>query len=183
MQSNLKKSVVSQGIIRRLIIYGLMTLILGAAQCAFFPLLDFCPATPDLIMGMLLAVALLDSQDSAAVCAVPAGFFMDAIGSAGLALSPVIYLLFVLMIGALSRKVLKSFASFALLLIPTVIYRAAATLLLCFVNANAAFPPSALIFTDIIMPEMITTGLLCMPIYFIIKFCSGALENHSRFSF
>ena len=183
MQGNLNKSGVSQGLVRRLIIFGLMTLVLGCAQCAFFPLLDFCPATPDLILGMLLAIALLDSIKSAAITAVCAGFFVDAIGSSGIALSPIIYLLFVLIVGALSGKVLKSFASFVLLLIPSLIYRGAATLLCCFLIAGAEFSSVAELLRNVVLTEMLTSGLLCLPIYFIVKLCSGALENHSRFTF
>lgn len=183
MQRNLKKAGFSQNFVRRLIIYGLMTLILGSAQCAFFPMLDFCPATPDLIMGMLLAIALIDSIKSAAITAVCAGFFMDAIGSVGLAISPVVYFLFVLAVGALSGKVLKSFASFALLLVPTAIYRGAVTLLCYTVKLGANIAISTDTLTGIILPEMITTFLLCLPIYFIVKLCSGAFANHSRFTF
>ena len=183
MQGNLNKSGISQGLARRIIIFGLMTLVLGCAQCAFFPLLDFCPATPDLILGMLLAIALLDSIKSAAITAVCAGFFVDAIGSLGLALSPIVYLLFVLIVGALSGKVLKSFASFILLLIPSLIYRGTATLLCHLFVSGAGASSTAQLLRTVVLPEMLTTGLLCLPIYFIVKLCSGALENHSRFTF
>jgi cell shape-determining protein MreD len=183
MRQDIKKSGASRMILRRMIIYSIMTLILGTTQCAFFPFIDICPATPDLILGMLLAISLLDSQKSAAICAVAAGFFMDAIGSYGIALSPLIYLFFIVLIGALSRKVLKSFASFALLLIPSVIYRGAVTFAMILFKNGVTSPLSASVFTQVIIPEILMTGLLCMPIYFIVKLCSGAFENHSRFSF
>ena len=183
MRQDIKKSGASRMIARRIVIYSIMTLILGCAQCAFFPFLDFCPATPDLILGMLLAISLLDDQKSAAICAVGAGFFIDTVGSSGIVLSPIVYLFFVVLIGTLSRKVLKSFASFVLLLIPSVIYRGAITLAMIFFRNGVSTPISASMFTQVIIPEMLISGLLCMPIYFIVKLCSGTFENHSRFSF
>ena len=181
MQSDIGKSLFGAGTVKRIIIYGLMTLVLGCAQCAFFPILKICPSTPDLIMGMLLAIALWDSERSAAVVAVCAGFFIDAIGSSGLALSPIIYLLFVLLISFFSKKVLKSFMSYLLLLIPTLLYRGAATYI-CIMAHQRALPP-LWVLSDIILPEALATGLLCLPIYLIVKLCSGILETHSRFTF
>ena len=181
MQGNIKRSLLGPGTVRRIIVYGIAVLILGCAQCAFFPMLNICPATPDLIIGMLLAIALLDCPTSTGVTAVCAGFFLDALGGSGIAISPLIYFLYVLMISMFSSKVLKSFFSYVLLLIPTLIYRAAATYL-CFSLRIAAWAPVEYI-TQVIIPEAITTAVLCLPIYFIIKLFSRSFENHSRFTF
>lgn len=181
MQGNLKHSAFSTNLARRIIIYGLMTLLLGSAQCAFFPILRVCPATPDLIMGMLLTITLWDSERSAAAVAVGAGFFIDAIGASGLALSPLIYLIYVLFISLFAKKVLKSFVSYLLLMIPTLLFRAAATYLCVFLAERSL--PQLWVITEVLLPEALTTGLLCLPIYFIVKLCSGMLENHSRFTF
>lgn len=181
MQRDINSSIFNQATVRRLIIYGIMTLILGCAQCAFFPMLDFCPKTPDLIMGMLLTITLLDSEKSAAICSIAAGFFLDSIGSSGLALSPLIYLIFVLLISVFTKKMLRSFASYLLLLLPMLLYRAVATYLCIFITDRAL--PSLWMLGEILLPEAIATGLLCMPIYFIVKMFSGALSNHSRFTF
>ena len=180
MRGNLNRAS-GTGPLRRILIYGGLVLLLGCAQCAFFPLLSICPATPDLILGLLLAIALLDSDRSAAVVAVSAGFFIDAIGGAGLSLSPAVYLIFVILVGIFSRKVLKSFASFLLLLIPSLLYRGTATYI-CLALADRSLP-ALWVLTEVLLPEALTTGLLCLPIYFIVKLFSGMLESHSRFSF
>ena len=181
MKRDSKKSLFGVNTVRRIIIYGVCILILGCAQCAFFPVLKICPATPDLIMGMLLAITLLDGPVSAAVAAIGAGFFIDAVGGAGLALSPLIYLLYVFTISVFSGKMLKSFFSFIILLLPTLIYRAAATYICFSLNIGALAPLGC--FEKIILPEAISTALLCLPVYFIIKLCTRMLDNHSRFTF
>ena len=72
MQNNIRESLFRPELLKRIVIYGLLTLLLGSAQCSFFPLLNICPSTPDLIMGMLLGIILIDSDKSAAVVAVAA---------------------------------------------------------------------------------------------------------------
>jgi hypothetical protein len=158
-----------------------MILLLGSAQCAFCPMLDFCPAAPDPMLGMLLAILLLIDEKSAAVCAIAAGFFVDAVGGAGVSLSPIVYFAFVAIMTAFSKKVLKSFASYLLLLVPTLIYRAAAT----YICAAIAFRelPGLWIVSDILLPEMIVTGILCLPVYFVQKIAAGILGTHNRFTF
>lgn len=181
MRRDVKKSPNSKNLLRPIIVYGILILLLGTAQCAFFPILDFCPATPDIMLGMLLAILLLDGEKSAAVCAVAAGFFVDAIGSSGILLSTLVYFLFVAMIMPFAKKVLKSFASYALLLIPALIYRAVATYI-CAALAYRSLP-GLWIIADILVPEMIVTAILCLPVYFIVKLASGLVGTHNRFTF
>ena len=83
MQRDLRDQLFRPELVKRIVIYSLLTLILGSAQCSFFPALSICPATPDLVMGMLLAVLLIDSEKSAAPLAIGAGFFLDAMHGSG----------------------------------------------------------------------------------------------------
>ena len=181
MQRDVNKSPNGKNLLKPIIIYGLIILVLGCAQCAFFPLLDFCPKTPDLILGMLLAITLLKDEKSAAVCAIVAGFFLDAVGSSMLSLSPLIYFLFVALIAPLAKKVLKSFASYMLLLIPTLLYRAAASYICACIAYRSVC--GVWIIEEILIPEAIVTAVLCLPIYFIVKLCTHTLDTHSRFTF
>ena len=181
MQGKLNSSQQRPEILKRIIIYGLLTLFLGCAQCAFFPFLDFCPKTPDLILAMIVAIALLDSEVAAGVCAVACGFFVDAIGSSGLALSPIIYFLTIAVVCCFTGKILKSFPSFLILLIPTLICRAIATCVRILI-ADGGFP-ELLVLIDIILPEMIITAIFALPIYFLVKLCVKPLSSHGKFMF
>lgn len=181
MQGNLSSSFFRPELLKRIAIYGLMTLILGSAQCSFFPILKICPKTPDLIMGMLLAITLIDSAKSAAVTALAAGFFLDAIGGGALALSPVVYVLFVLFISLFAHKMLSGFASYAILMMPALLYRAAATAVCIALENKALLPISEII--SVILPEALTTLIVCLPLYFIVKLCTAPLETHGKFTF
>lgn len=181
MQGNISSSFVRPELLKRIAIYGLMTLILGSAQCSFFPILKICPKTPDLIMGMLLAITLIDSPKSAAVTALAAGFFIDAIGGGALSLSPIVYTLFVVFISIFAHKMLSGFASYAILMIPTLFYRAAATAV-CIALENKTFFSASELFS-IILPEALSTAIVCLPLYFIVRLCAAPLETHGKFTF
>ena len=181
MQSNFKSNVFSIELLKRLLVYGIATLVLGSLQCAFFPFLDFCPATPDLILTMIIAIALLDSPKSAAICAVACGFFIDAIGGAGIAFSPLIYFLTVLTVSFFTEKILKGLPAFLLLLIPTLLCRAASTYL-C-IAATYRVLPSASVLTEIILPEAVCTAIFAIPVYFVVKLCNIPLQSHGKFNF
>ncbi len=171
----------SLDVLKRIAIYGLLTLVLSAVQCAFFPMLSICSSTPDLILAMLIAIALLDSSAAAAVCAVASGFFIDAIGGGAIALTPLIYVLIVLFISLFSGKVLKSLPAYILLMLPTLLCRAAATYFYIFAAQRSLL--GAWVLTDILLPELIWTALCSIPIYFLLKLCSMPLHKHGRFSF
>jgi hypothetical protein len=132
-------------------------------------------------MGMILAVMLIDSPKCAAVLALCAGFFIDAIGGGSLALSPIIYLLFVLFVGIFSHKMLCSFASFAILMIPMLAYRAIATFICLLIVSDGAISLFAV--GGVIFPELLCTALLCLPLYAIVKICAAPLETHTKFTF
>ena len=164
---------------KRIVIFSIATLILGTAQCSFFSLLKICPRTPDLILGLILAVALCDNPKSAMALSVGAGFFIDAIGGGSFALSPIIYFTYAAIIGAISQKFLKRFPSFVLLLLPSLLYRAVATFLLALLNNGAL--SSGFIVT--LLLEALCTLILCLPIYPLINLATKPLSSHTRFKF
>lgn len=165
--------------LKRIIIFSVATLILGAAQCSFFPMLEICPRTPDIILGLILAAALCDNAKTAMALSVGAGFFIDAVGASSFALSPIIYFIYAAVIGAVSQKFLKSFPSFVLLLLPSLLYRAAATTLLFLLNNGAL--SGGLVIT--LLLEALCTFTVCLPVYPLICLVSKPLSSHKKFTF
>ena len=165
---------------KRIIIFSIATLILGTAQCSFFSALDICPRTPDLIMGLILAVALCDNAKSAMALSVGAGFFIDAVGGCGFSLSPIIYFSYAVIIGMASQKMLKSFPAYLLLLLPSLLYRAAATAALAIINNSATIGGELLV---TLLLEALCTFILCLPVYPIINLATRPLSSRKKFSF
>ncbi len=166
---------------KRIIIFSIATLILGSAQCSFFPMLDICKRTPDLMMGLILAVALCDGAKSAMILAIGAGFFIDAIGGSSISLSPLLYFIYAAVIGAICDKVMKSFPSFLLLLLPSLVYRALCTSFMCIILGTARIN-GAFVYDTLVL-EMISTFIFCLPIYFIMNLATKPLRTHKKFSF
>ena len=164
---------------KRIVIFSLATLILGTAQCSFFPILNICPRTPDLIMGLILATALCDNAKTAMALSVGAGFFIDAIGGGAFALSPLLYFIYALIIGAASQKVLNGFPAFVLLLLPSLAFRAASTIVLTLLYSGAL--GGGIVST--LLLEALCTLILCLPIYPIMVLATKPLSAHTKFKF
>ena len=88
-----QNTAVKLSVMRRVIIYGVLFFILCVAQTSFFGQLSFLSVVPNLALGGVAAVALLDEERCAIVCGIAAGFLADAIGGSGISLSPIIFML------------------------------------------------------------------------------------------
>lgn len=166
--------------LKRIAIFSIATLILGTAQCSFFSVLNICPRTPDLIIGLILAAALCDNVRTAMALSVGAGFFIDAVGGGAFSLSPVIYFGYAVIISLASQKMLKSFPSFVILLLPSLLYRAAATTVLSLVSGSTALGTSLAV---TLLLEALCTFVLCLPVYPLINLATKPLLSHKKFSF
>ncbi|MBE6549814.1 MAG: hypothetical protein E7670_05240 [Ruminococcaceae bacterium] len=169
-------------LIKRVIIYGILILLISSAQCSFFAGLKICPATPDLVIGIVLAVSLLDSIRSAAAVGIAAGFVTDALGSTGsFSFSALFYLVCAVILGSIACKMLPRFLSFLCLLIPALALRAVYTTLCVCLKLHSVPPLSIL--ASLVLPEIIVTAVLCIPLYPIVKLCVIPVKSRSRFSF
>lgn len=168
-------------ILRRVLIYGAAAFILGVLQCSFFSRLKPFGATPDIILGSLCAVAMLDNKKTAMVYSIGAGYFIDSIGAVSPSFGALFYLFCAVIATTLAEKLIPRFFSYAVLLLPAVLCRAAYTYLCLWLSAGA-LPPIGLSI-GIILPEAISTFVLCLPIYFLIKICTIPIGARSRFTF
>jgi cell shape-determining protein MreD len=179
MQLHRRNEASRSAIIRRIIVYGISFFILGIAQCSFFTNLSFISFVPDIVMGAVAAVSLLDSQRSAIICSIAAGAMIDALGGSGLSLSPIAFLVIALIVSEISKKILPSFISWLVILVPSALIKAIFTLF------NIYFATGELslfkTFEAILLPEFILTVLLSLPIYYVMKLCVKIIEQKSKF--
>lgn len=165
---------------RRIIIYAIAFFILGILQCAFFSRLKPFGATPDLLLGGICAVMLLDDKKAAAVCAVGAGYFIDALGAVPPSFSPLFYLLCVASVGMVTDKLMPGLASFLLSVLPAALLGAVRTYVSMWVSFSA-LPPLTGVWT-VLLRELAATVLFCIPVYFVIKLCTVPIDAKGRFS-
>ncbi|MBQ9085997.1 MAG: hypothetical protein IJY47_02290 [Clostridia bacterium] len=155
--------------LRRIAVWGGLLFILAVARGSFFARLSFLPATPDLLLCALVAIALLDSVPVAAVAGIGGGFLADALGGTGFSLSPVLYLLVVLTVSGMAEKMMAGVWSWLLMMIPALLLRAGATFLGILLTYESFTFGYAL--GGILLPEGILTLLLGFPLYWIVMLC------------
>lgn len=164
--------------IRRALVFSPLIFLLAIAQCSFFAQLKFMPAVPDLMIGAVVAIAMLDSQRSAAVCGIGAGFVIDAMGAYGLMLSPIFYMLCGAFCGIFAKKVLPGFLSWTVELALFSVIKAVYTLF------NVLYRTGAFslghIFLKILLPEMLCTFIVCLPVFFVVKLCMIPIDSKRR---
>ena len=156
-------------LLRRILIFGGAFFLLAILQCSFFSYLKPFGATPDIVLGGICAAIMLDNKKTAAVCALGAGYFIDALGSPTLAFSPLFYLICVAVVGWISDKLIPRFASFCVLLLPALLLRAIYTYASLWIHTQSF--PAVIPLVSIILPEIISTFVFCLPVYFVIKLC------------
>ncbi len=165
----------SRTVWRRLALYAPTFFFLVILQCAFFSRLKPFGAVPDITLGALCAVLMLDNKKAAAVCAVAAGYFTDALGSHTPSFAPVFYLLCIVLVGALTDKMLPRFAPFCLCLVPAAALGSVYTVLCIFIGAGAL--PDALALFKTLAGGAFGTFLFSLPVYFLIKLCTLPLKE------
>ncbi len=167
-------------LLRRIIIYSILFFVIGVAQCSFFSRLKPFGVTPNIVLGAICAVIMLDGKKSAAICAISAGYFIDALGAVPPAFSPLFLLACVAILGKLSDKMMPQFVSFAVLILPATLINSAYTYVTLWINVGTLPPLSA--FITVIFPEMLSTFLFCLPIYFIVKLCTLPIDVKGHLS-
>lgn len=181
MNRRRKGGTIRPELVKRIIIYGALLVLLTTAQCSFFANLRICPATPDLLLGAVVAIMLLDSKRSATVFALAAGVLADALGGSGLSLSPLFYILLAALLAAISDKFLPAFFSFAVLLIPAIALKAVFGMLSVYLIYSSL--PIVYVLKNILLPEAAVTFILCLGVYPAVKLCSIPLDLRNKFSF
>lgn len=165
-------------VMRRVIIYGILFFILCVAQTSFFGQLSFLSVVPNLALGGVAAVALLDEERCAVICGIAVGFLADAIGGTGISLSPIIFLLVAIVCAEISKKMLPHFLSWLLVMLAAVVIGAFGTILNIALNSSAAI--SAML-KSVILPEVLTTYFISLPIFFLVKLCVRFSDAKTKF--
>ena len=156
-------------IVRRIIIFGAVAFLLGILQCSFFARLKPFGAVPNLMLGSLCAITMIDNKKTAAVYGVAAGYFIDALGAVPPSFSPIFFLISVGVFSKISEKMMPRFVSFLILMIPAVLMGGVFTYLNLCVALSGLAPFG--MFVRLALPEMLCTYVFCLPVYFIIGLC------------
>ena len=181
MTANHQSGNENRALLRRILIYGAAIFVLGILQCSFFSRLRPFGAVPDLMLGTVCAIALLDGKSASIVSAVCAGYFIDTLGAVSPSFSPLFYLLCATISALLAEKLIPKFISFALAMLPLLALKAIYTL----ISVTAAYGsfPALSAALRLLVSETLSTAIVCIPVYFLIKLCTIPICARSKFSF
>ncbi len=154
----------------------LMTAIL---QVSLFGRLQILGAVPDLSICIVLLIAYFFGQYAGAITGIGAGFVIEALGSVGISILPIVYLLIGYVAGYYAKGVGgKRFLPYLAYLGVTLIIRAATTVAYACMNYQAINLPKILL--QSVLPELFLTALCGITLYPAIKLFCHLIEGKNK---
>lgn len=160
-------------------IYSIALFILSVAQVTFFAKINVLGATPDLMLGAVLLIAMKDDQKVASICGIISGFLYCAMGGF---VYP-FYMMFSFLCGytlwfVSDRFLGKNYISYLALAILTFTLKAIFNI----IEASLfAYTINILnMFSKAILPEFISSMVFCSLSYLIFSLLARLLNSKSR---
>ena len=114
--------------IRYVCVIGLTVLLAAILQVSLLSRFRIMNTVPDLTLCTLLCIAFFTGRQTGAVAGIAAGFLIESVGSSGIMLLPLFYMLYGYVVGHYARGIVgKQFSSYAVYLALTLLFRAALT--------------------------------------------------------
>jgi rod shape-determining protein MreD len=153
---------------------SLLILILSVMQVTVCARLSIFGATPDLMICTVLCIAFFAGRYAGAITGIGAGFFIEALGSVGISLLPLFYLLLGYVAGYYTKLThQKGYPVYLFYLLLTVIYRMIITVVYVGITYKAF--QFGDVFVKILLPEAADTAVAGCILYFPIKALCGWL--------
>ena len=159
-----------QKLTKKCIVWGLWLFVLTIFQTSFFSVFKVFGMTPNLVLPAVVTAAIYDRERSAVITGLTGGFLIDALGSFGLSLSPLTYMLFGTAAALLTFSVMnRSFASFAIL---TSIFLIIDGIIGIFASRAVIKNPSAgfgKLIGELVFPQFLASLLVGIAVYLLTK--------------
>lgn len=163
-------------ILLHILVIGLLLIVLSSFQVAFLSKLRFLGAVPDLMLCTVLCMAYFSGRYTGATTGIAAGFLIEALGSQGISLLPVFYLLVGYIAGHYAKAIIpKRYTVYLLYLICVLFLRAGVTVTYTCLTYAQIYLPHILLYT--VLPEMAGTALVGIVLYFPMKPVCRRLEK------
>ncbi|MBQ7347440.1 MAG: rod shape-determining protein MreD [Clostridia bacterium] len=162
--------------IRYTLLVAVLLILVAVLQVTLFSRFRLFGAVPDLMICTVLCLAFFCGKYVGAVSGIGAGFLIEAIGSQGITLLPICYMLLGYIMGHYARTVLpRSYPAYLPYLAVTLVFRAAITFLYACMNyANINLPQ---ILLQSVLPELAVTAIAGCILYFPLMLFCGWLEK------
>ncbi|MBR3845779.1 MAG: hypothetical protein IKM40_04315 [Clostridia bacterium] len=158
-------------------IYGALLFLIGTAQVTFFSKINILGATPDLLLGALLVIAMLDDERVSAVCGIISGVIYVSLGTTTLPFYLIFSFLCACVLPVVSRLLFgKNYPSFLALSVITFSFKAAYNLALIFIGGGYGLFASL---GSAVIPEFISSLVFTSVSYIIFAPTARAINKRS----
>lgn len=157
--------------------FGLLIVLLACMQVSFFGRLRPFGAVPDLMICTVLCIAFFSGRYAGAITGIAAGFLIEAIGSQGVTLLPLIYMIGGYVAGHYARTVKpKRYLVYLFFLACALFVRAGTTVIyVCMIYQSVNLPQ---ILLRAVLPEAAGTALAGCVLYFPVGLLCRVLERN-----
>ena len=155
---------------------GILLLLLAVLQVSFFGRFSFFGAVPDLMLCAVMVVSFFLGRYTGAISGIAAGFLIESIGSSGISLLPIFYMLCGYICGHYARAINpKRYPVYLIFFGVSLLLRAAMTLIyICLTYRNVNLPENLLYS---VLPELGGTAIAGLILYAPIKPICAYLER------
>lgn len=159
-------------IIRYVLLVGLLLITVAVLQVSLLSRFRLLGAVPDLMICTVLCIGFFGGCYMGAVTGIAAGVLIDAIGSTGIVLLPLAFMLCGYLAGHFAKTLNHTaYLSYLVYLALTLLYRAVITLLYACMTYRSIHLPSLLLHS--VLPEMLVTAIAGLILYFpMMWFCA-----------
>ena len=145
---------------------GIMILVFSSLQVSLFGKMRPFGAVPDVMLCLVLGIAFFKGEYAGAITGISAGFVIEAIGSRGISLLPVIYMIYGYVVGHYARHT-RRYVSYLFYLMIGLLLRAATTVAYTCLNYRIIHLPDIFLYS--VLPELLGSAVVGCVMYVIVK--------------
>ena len=158
---------------------SLFILLIGVLQVTLFADLPILHATPDLTICAVLCIAFFLGRYAGAITGIGAGFLIEAMGSVGISLLPLFYMLMGYVMGYYARVIIpKRYTAYLIYLLCALCLRAAITTTYIGLTYSSFHLIGVIVKT--VLPEAALTAIFGALLYFPAKLLCGYLSRKRK---
>lgn len=163
-------------LLRIILVLGILLLSVAVLQVTLLSQWKLFDTVPDLMLCTVVLLAYFCGTHVGAIAGIAGGFLIDALGSFGLSILPVLYLLCGYVVGHYARAVYpKRFSAYVIYAFFSIVLREAASLTLAAATYESVHLPRILLYT--VLPELGLTLALSLVWFFPMRRIAALLQK------
>lgn len=166
-------------VVKYVFFVGFLLLASAVLQVTVLSRYRFFGVVPDLMLCIVSCISYFGGRQLGAICGIVSGVLVESMGSVGIVLLPLFYLICGYLTGHYARAIIpRRFSAFTAYFGVSLLARSAVTLIYICINYQS-FNIFTL-FVKILLPEFLITALLGCALYAPMMYFYGFLENKRR---